>query len=94
MRRAKATEKIERPKTKYSEGEEIMARWPGSKLWFEAVVLSTNYEDDLFHLRFPDGQENEVPFSHLAVCLTSLCNVFQIERRRSIGQILRPITCT
>ena len=44
-----------------------MAKWPGSKLWYEAVVLSTNYEDDQFQLRFPDGQENEVPYSHLSV---------------------------
>ncbi len=51
----------------YTIGEEVMARWPGSNLWFEAVVLSTNYEDDLFQLRFADGQENEVPYSHLSV---------------------------
>ena len=53
--------------TSYAEGEEIMAKWPGSVLWYEAVVLSTNYEGDLFQLRFPDGQENEVPYSHLSV---------------------------
>lgn len=43
-----------------------MAKWPGSVLWYEAVVLSTNNEGDLFQLRFPDGQENEVPYSHLS----------------------------
>ncbi|XP_028409831.1 delta(14)-sterol reductase-like [Dendronephthya gigantea] len=47
-------------------GEEIMARWPGSQLWYEAVVLSVNYEEDIFLLRYPDGQENEVPYSHLS----------------------------
>ena len=51
----------------YDVGEAIMARWPGSKLWFEAVVLSINYDEDQFLLRFPDGQENEVPYSHLSV---------------------------
>jgi hypothetical protein len=53
-------------------GEVVMARWPGSKLWYEAVVLSTNYEEDQFQLRFPDGQENEVPQSHLMVRIECL----------------------
>lgn len=56
----------------YEVGETVRARWPGSKLWFEAVVLSANYEDDSFHLRFNDGQENEVPYSYLAVRIESL----------------------
>ena len=51
----------------YEEGEEVMAKWPGSNLWYEAVVLSANYEDDVFKLRFSDDQENEVPLSHLSV---------------------------
>ena len=50
----------------YDVGEVVMARWPGSKLWYEALVLSTNYDDDQFLLRFADGQENEVPYSHLS----------------------------
>ena len=56
-----------RHKYVYEEGEEVMARWPGSTLWYEAVVLSVNYDADQFQLRFVDGQENEVPYSHLSV---------------------------
>ncbi|XP_046848396.1 LOW QUALITY PROTEIN: delta(14)-sterol reductase TM7SF2-like [Xenia sp. Carnegie-2017] len=53
-------------KVGFDVGDAVMARWPGSKLWYEAVVLSTNYEEDVFQIRFPDGQENEVPYSHIA----------------------------
>ena len=67
MTRSQLGDKGGKKKVLFQVGEEIMARWPGSKLWYEAVVLSVNYEEDLFLLRFPDGQENEVPYSHLSV---------------------------
>lgn len=66
-------------KVVFDVGDAVMARWPGSKLWYEAVVLSTNYEEDVFQIRFPDGQENEVPYSHIAVSiktnLFSYCSI-------------------
>lgn len=67
MSQRKAREKAPKPKLTFSEGEEIMARWPGSQLWFEAVVISTNDKGNVFLLRFADGQENEFPLSHLSV---------------------------
>ena len=62
----RSTQKAQRTVV-YEEGEEVMAKWPGSSLWYEAVVLSANYKDDVFKLRFSDGQENEVSVSHVSV---------------------------
>lgn len=64
-----------RPKP-YEVGEEVMAKWPGSELWYEATVQSIDYDDKKSVVQYKDGQQNEVTFSQMAVSIESFLNPF------------------
>ncbi|XP_071784735.1 delta(14)-sterol reductase TM7SF2-like [Asterias amurensis] len=46
------------PSKGYSVGESVMVKWPGSALWYPAVIMSI--EDDEYKVRFEEGTEDEV----------------------------------
>ena len=68
MLKAKVGEKSKaRGRKHLSVGEEVMGKWPGSPLWYEAIVVSIDYDKNTCVLQFNDGQENEIPISHVSV---------------------------
>jgi len=53
---------------KWSVGDKIMAKWPGSALYFHAVIKSTyDEEDDEVEVLFSDGSQMKVPLKHILV---------------------------
>ena len=51
---------------RHEEGQTVMAKWPGSHLWFHAKVLKT-LEGDKYVVRFEEGTEEEVAAHHVLV---------------------------
>ncbi|XP_078593200.1 delta(14)-sterol reductase TM7SF2-like isoform X1 [Branchiostoma floridae x Branchiostoma japonicum] len=49
---------------RHEEGQTVMAKWPGSHLWFHAKVLKT-MEGDKYVVRFEEGTEEEVAAHHV-----------------------------
>ncbi|XP_072031774.1 delta(14)-sterol reductase TM7SF2-like isoform X3 [Amphiura filiformis] len=46
-------------------GEKVMAKWPGSALWFPAVVLSIGDDGESYEVRFEDGTEDDLSERHV-----------------------------
>ena len=44
-----------------------MVKWPGSALWYPAMILSI--EDDEYKVRFEEGTEDEVTAESIRVSL-------------------------
>ena len=40
-------------------GDEVMAKWPGSNLWFKSKILAVT--EDEYKVRYTDGTEEEIP---------------------------------
>ena len=55
------------PSKGYSVGESVMVKWPGSALWYPAMILSI--EDDEYKVRFEEGTEDEVTAESIRVSL-------------------------
>lgn len=48
-----------------------MAKWPGTQLYFKAVVKEISEADQSVEVLFEDGTEMEVPFDFIKVSLLS-----------------------
>ena len=48
-------------------GEKCMAKWPGSALWFPAVITALGEDGDSYEVKFEDGTEDELAENHVAV---------------------------
>ena len=48
-----------------------MAKWPGSALWFPAVITGVGEDGDSYDLKFEDGFEDEFAEKHVTVCVQS-----------------------
>ncbi|XP_066280095.1 delta(14)-sterol reductase TM7SF2-like isoform X2 [Branchiostoma lanceolatum] len=49
---------------RHDEGQTVMAKWPGSHLWFHAKVLK-NLDGDKYVVRFEEGTEEEIAGHHV-----------------------------
>ena len=48
-------------------GEKVMAKWPGSYLWFPAVITELGEYGDSYKVKFDDGFEDEFAENHVTV---------------------------
>ena len=48
-------------------GEKVMAKWPGSALYYPAVVTSLGEGGDSYAIKFEDGTEEELIEKHVTV---------------------------
>jgi len=46
---------IQKPKMQFAEGEEVMARWPGSSLFFKAKVILVREEQNEYDVEYENG---------------------------------------
>lgn len=51
----------------FNVGEQVRAKWPGSRLWYKATILEEL--SDGFKVKFEDGTEDELDFSDVAVSI-------------------------
>jgi len=52
---------------KWSEGDKVMAKWPGTGLYFHAVILTIKEHEDSADVKFEDGSEMTLPIKSLLV---------------------------
>ena len=45
-----------------------MAKWPGSALWFPAVVMTIGDDGDYYEVKFEDGTVDDLDEKHVSVC--------------------------
>lgn len=74
-------------------GEEVMAKWPGSDLWYEAIVESVDHQMKKCVVKYKDGQENGVSFSQMAVSSERFLNPFIKRIVVTIMYIPTELTC-
>ena len=60
--------------------EKVMAKWPGSALWFPAVVIGTGTDEDSYKVKFEDGTEVELGEKHVTVRKGFVCNILKGSR--------------
>ncbi|XP_039260378.2 delta(14)-sterol reductase TM7SF2-like [Styela clava] len=51
---------------RFKEGDKVMARWPGSSLYFHATIKKINEDDDSAEVLYEDGTEMDIPLNYLA----------------------------
>uniref|UniRef100_S4R4L3 Delta(14)-sterol reductase TM7SF2 n=1 Tax=Petromyzon marinus TaxID=7757 RepID=S4R4L3_PETMA len=51
--------------SKFTIGEEVMARWPGSCMWYKVQVLSYSEESSIYNVKYEDGTELELETSSI-----------------------------
>lgn len=51
---------------KWSKGDKVMAKWPGSGLYYKAEVLS--FENDVAEVLYEDGTQMEIASKFVKVC--------------------------
>lgn len=51
---------------KFSVGDEVMGKWPGSDLWYEATIVSFTFDGKKCVLKYTDGQENVVSLASVS----------------------------
>ncbi|PIK61428.1 putative delta(14)-sterol reductase isoform X2 [Apostichopus japonicus] len=49
----------------FNVGEQVRAKWPGSRLWYKATILEEL--SDGFKVKFEDGTEDELDFNDVAI---------------------------
>ena len=49
----------------------VMAKWPGSALWFPAVITKLGEDEESYEVKFEDGTEEELPENHVSVSIES-----------------------
>lgn len=54
-------------KIRFPVGEKVMAKWPGSALYFHAVVTKVTDEEGTVEVRFEDGTDMELPAHYVSV---------------------------
>lgn len=51
---------------KFKAGDKVMAKWPGSALYFHATVKSIDEDEETAEVLYEDGTEMDVPLQYLA----------------------------
>lgn len=55
-------------------GDNVMAKWPGSMLWYPAVITEVGEDGDSYSVKFEDNFEDEFDEKHVSVSLeNSIC---------------------
>ena len=54
-------------KTRWNVGDKVMAKWPGSPLYFPAEIKSFDEDANSFEVLFNDGTEMDVLLKHVKV---------------------------
>lgn len=56
---------------RFKVGENVMARWPGTQLYYKATVKDISEEDKTADVLFEDGTEMDLPFENIKVSAVS-----------------------
>nr|XP_054759116.1 delta(14)-sterol reductase TM7SF2-like isoform X1 [Lytechinus pictus] len=67
---------------RFAAGDAVMAKWPGSNLWFKSKILNVN--DDGYEVKYEDGTVEEIPSTD--VKLESFFRTRSRSRSRSPGR--------